>query len=93
MFTYAPPFWRAVSADASALAVPLAGLVHGPQSATATGPGWPVRPVWMWAAAAGPVSPLNVIVHLTVAPVPDFVTVAVNVPRAPATSPDGAGTS
>ena len=39
--TSAPPVWMAASTVASTLAVPLAGLVHGPQRDTTTGPGCP----------------------------------------------------
>jgi hypothetical protein len=46
-----------------------------------------------WAAFAGPVRPLNDNSQLIVAPLPERVTVAVNVPLAPDTEPDGVGTS
>ncbi len=47
----------------------------------------------MCAAPAAPVRALNVSSQATVAPVAEALTVAVNVPRATATSPFGAGTS
>src|SRR5262245_48350243 len=47
----------------------------------------------MWAAVPGPVRPVNVNCHWSAAPVPDWVAVAANVPRAPDVSPAGAGTS
>src|SRR5262245_46011475 len=76
-------------------AVPLAGLVQGPQSGTTTGPDTPAAPVCTWAAAAGPVRPLNVSCQVSTAPEPEAarVTVAGNAPRAALTSPFGAGTS
>ena len=49
--------------------------------------------MWTCAAFAGPVRPLNVSRQARTAPVADRVTVAVNVPRAPPTSPVGVGTS
>src|SRR6187549_1248013 len=67
--------------------VPLAGLEHGPHSASTT------APVWMCAAMASPVRPVNDSCHETDAPVSDLVTVAENVPPAFATAPVGAGTS
>jgi zinc ribbon protein len=92
-FTYALPLWIASSAASVRFPVPLNGLWHGPHSARTTGPGVPVAPVWMCAATAFPVSPLNESSHAIVAPVSDFVTVAVNVPRPDAVSPVGVGTS
>src|SRR6266511_2847671 len=47
----------------------------------------------MWAAVAGPLRLANVSSQLRTAPASDFVTVALNVPRAPLTSPFGAGRS
>ena len=73
--------------------VPLAGLVHGPQRASTTGPGDPTAPVWMWAAIAFAVRPSKDICHETDAPVSDLVTVAENVPLASDTAPLGDGTS
>ena len=92
-FTYAPPSSIAWSTASVRFPVPLAGLVHGPQSASTTGPGVPAAPVWMWAAIAFPVSPLNDNSHEIDAPVSDFVTVAENVPRPFDVSPAGDGTS
>src|SRR5919201_481283 len=78
---------------ASRVAVPVTPLSHGPQSGTTTGPAWPGGAMWTWAATAAPVSPLNTSRQAIVAPAPERVTVAVNVPRADATLPVGAGTS
>jgi len=61
--TYVPPFWSAASTVASSSAVPVAPLVHGPQSDTDTGPGCPGAPVWIWAATASPVRLLKVSRH------------------------------
>jgi hypothetical protein len=49
--------------------------------------------MWMCAAFAGPVRPLNVSCHVIVAPLPERVTVALNAPLAPETDPLGEGTS
>src|SRR5262245_14176312 len=92
-FTYAVPAWTASTTAWGTVPVPLAGLEHGPQSASTTGPGDPTAPVWMCAAMASPVSPLNDSCHETDAPVSDLVTVAENVPPAFATAPVGDGTS
>jgi hypothetical protein len=88
-----PPDWIAWSTVALSVAFPLAPLSQGPQSGTETGPGWPRAPVWMCAAFARPVKPLNVSRQLRLPPDDVFVTVPVNVPRAPLTLPVGAGTS
>src|SRR3954451_22335199 len=75
------------------LAVPVTPLVHGAQSGTTTGPGVPLAAIWMCAATAGPVSPVNDSCQVKTAPVSDFVSVPVNVPFADPTSPFGAGVS
>src|SRR5213080_181011 len=92
-FTYARPDSSTVSTEASTVARPLAPLLHGLQSGTITGPGTPRRPLWMWAAMAFPVRRLKVRRHAITADDPDFVTVAVNVPRARRTLPFGFGRS
>ena len=67
-------------------AVPRFPLLHGPQRATMTFPAFPGLPMWMWAAAAGPVSFANLSFHVSVArPLALACTaVPVNVPVAPA---------
>src|SRR6185295_18903923 len=74
-------------------AVPVAPLVQGAQSGTTTGPGVPLAAMWMCAATAGPVRPVNDSCQVRTAPVSDFVSVPLNVPFAEPTSPFGAGTS
>ena len=91
-FTYAVPAWTASTTACGTVPVPLAGLEHGPHSASTPGPGEPTAPVWMCAAMASPVRPLNDICHETVAPVSDLVTLAENVPPAFDTAPVGDGT-
>src|SRR5438094_9279109 len=90
-FTYPRPDSSTVSTEALTVAFPLWPLLHGAQSGTITGPATPRRPLWMCAAIAFPVSLLNVSRHDTNADDPDFVTVAVKVPRARRTFPIGLG--
>src|SRR5207247_5007569 len=71
----------------------VARLGQGAPGATRTGPATPRAATWMCAAIALPVRLLNSSRHDSSAPVPDFVSVAVNVPRALPTSPFGVGVS
>src|SRR5437773_11205706 len=92
-FTYVRPDSSANRTEAFTVAFPLAPLLQGAQSGTITGPATPRRPLWMCAAIAFPVSRLNVSRHDMTADDPDFVTVAVKVPRARRTLPLGFGRS
>src|SRR2546430_1028394 len=92
-FTYVRPDSSANRTEAFTVAVPLAPLVHGAQRGTTTGPGVPGAPMWMCAAAAGPVRLLNESCQFSTVPESDFVSVAVKLPVAEPTSPFGAGTS
>src|SRR5215831_11258491 len=83
----------ASSTSAVIVAVPVTPLEHGVHNGTRTGPATPTAPTWMCAAIALPVSPLNVKRHDNCPVLPDFVSVAVNVPRALPTSPFGVGVS
>src|SRR2546430_8320962 len=67
-FTYAPPDFSAAITSFEIVAVPDCPLLHGPQSGTITGPAVPGLPLWMWAAAAGPLSPEKLSFHFSVAP-------------------------
>ena len=91
--TYARSFWIASRTVASTGAVPVAPLVHGAQSGIRTGPATPRAATCTCAAMALPVRLLNSSRQDMSAPVAVFVSVAVNVPRAPLTSPFGDGVS
>src|ERR1051326_8282561 len=72
------------------VAVPdLPDLQPGGQSGTMTLPDVPRLPMWMWAATAAPLRPLNVRFHVSLLP----TSLRVNVPVAPAGTPCGFGTS
>src|SRR5581483_6408208 len=88
-FTYSLCCANADLSEPLTFAEPFTGLLHGPQIGTTTGPDAPFAPMWMCAAVAGPVSPLNVSVQLSVLP----FSVALNVPWAFASFTTCFGTS
>ena len=92
--TYVRPASIVLSCACVMVAVPRFPLLHGPQSATMTFPALPGLPMWMWAAAAAPVSFENVSFHASLArSFASSTVVAVNAPLAPTRVPVGFGTS